>query len=407
MKTFFICLFLMMGFILGTTQKAKAQIPTTDIVQVLENAFGISIEGTELVQDYNDIIAQFEQLKQEMAQTDELKQIIELKKVINPLIVNSYFGDPMAFQQFLGQQSGNPLDYITQTFELMGDCQGEALSCTLESMFGASGFESVDLNAFFNLLDQNKNVEALQADGIDDLNGIYSDYYYVQKGMNEFSDKKKLQLAQHYFEMSGDFQAKADEIAVLIDPDNTVVSDFLPQELNLDLISLTNIFKSLNIIGLFDDVADNEEEEEGGLILNVINFLTEDFYEDLEMEDLPEIEGLGLGNLDLSGIKDKIFGLVQTVGNIVNLLDLDTDISSILSIPEEEPAVKLSDFERMEMLDKQNEYLAKSVEYHEKAVDLIQEASQGSEQDRQERQTIVRQKIGQQLAQSFLLSTSF
>jgi len=407
MKTRFFTLIMIMGFIIGTTHKAKAQIPTTDIVQVLENAFGISIEGTELVQDYNDIVTQFEQLKQEMAQTDELKQIIELKQVINPLIVNSYFGDPMAFQQLLGQQSGNPLDYITQTFELMGDCEGEALSCTLENMFGASGFENVDLNGFFDLLDQNKNVEALQSDGIDALNGIYSDYYYVQKGLNEFSDKKNLQLAQHYFEMSNDFQAKADEIALLIDPDNTVVSDFLPQELNLDLISIAGIFKSLNITSLFDNNQE-EEEEEGGLILGIVNFLTEGYYEDLEMEDLPEIEGLGLGNLELEGIKDKLLGLVQTVGQIVNLLDLDENLTSAISMEDgEEPAVKLSDFERMEMMDKQNEYLAKSVEYHEKAVKLIQEASQGSEQDKQERQTIVRQKIGEQLSQSFLLSSSF
>ncbi len=400
MRTLFFSLFLISSFLIGTTNKAKAQIPTTDIIQVLENAFGISIEGTELVQEYNNLITQVEQIKQEMAQTDELKQIMELRQVVNPLIVNSYFGDPMAFQQLLGQQSGNPLDYITQTFELMGDCEGEALSCTLESMFGASGFENVDLNAFFDLLDQNINVEALQADGIGALNGIYSDYYYVQKGMNEFSDKKKLQLAQHYFEMSSDFQAKADEIKELLDPKNTVVPDFVPQQLNLDLISIAGILNSLNIFDAEELLAG--EEEGDGLITGVVNFFTGNFYDDVFEDGLPNLDGVVF-----DGIQSNLQNMFDAVVGLAENLDIDTDLASILTMPEEEPAVKLSDFERMEMLDKQNVYLAKSVEYHQKAVELIEDASQGSEQDKQERQTIVRQKIGQQLAQSFLLSSSF
>jgi len=382
--------------IIGFNSNIKAQIPTTDIIVVLEELLGLSMEGTELYQKFNDIKTQIAQFEQGLEGNAELQRAADMIRQYSPILQSSKLNDfekltalVSGFQEFgasggLDGVFGDLLDIDPQTIY-------EGMSCgSFEGMSSSQKIES------------------------------YKSINNLSNGIADNTRKMQIQTALSYFELSEVWKEKAMELDMLLN--SSTNRSFTAEGTDLGFSSITGLFESLS--GLMPGPNGIKKLIQNGFGLanlgdKIANGLNNIFSSDPDIEDLDEeqvaiiLEEYPEFDYDLDGQLDneeyiaivefKTEELVEEMEEREKLAgDLMDDVlggvsnmSSIIgsfTIEGEEASLIATDAERIRMMKDRDDYMSKYIEYQEKGAELMAKASELTDTEiEQKNYTIIKQ----------------
>lgn len=394
---------------------ANSQIPTTDIVVVLEEAFGLSLEGTELYQNFNDIKTQIAQIEQGLEGNAELQRAAEIVRQYNDILQESKMND------FSGMLN------LVANFDQFG--QGNGMSDFLSlniSEFDADGLYQTLSTSNFSDMSYQESITSYQ-----DLNTFV-------EGVSQNTRKMQLQTALTYFQLSEQYKEKAIELDMLLN--GTTNRSFTASGGDLGFSTVTGIFESIKGLLPGADLMGNLAEGGFGIknlftlgskIKNGITNLFssdpewEDFSEEQQAEILAEYEEFdidGNGELDseeyaeiveyiTDALEEDMKERTENAANIFsNLTEGVSGLSSAIgdfTIAGEEATLVATDAERISMMQQRDEYISKSIEYQEKGAELMSRATELSPKEKESRNANVVKNVSEGLASTGKVGGAF
>lgn len=395
-----------LSFFLFATTNINAQIPTTDVVVVLEELMGLSIEGTELYQTYNDLKTQIIQIEQSIEGNAELQRAAELIRQYNDLVQGSKLND------------FSKLTSLVTEFDDFG--QGSILG------------DLLNLNGVG--ADPNSLYASLSTVDFDDLN--YGETLEGYGNLNVFietvtQDNRKMQIqtALTYFQMSEEARQKAIELDMLLNSETS--RSFTAEGQDLGFSSISGLFESLKTLlpsgGALKEMIKSGFGLKGLVQLGdkINNGLAGLFTDDIDAEDLPDeyvdqiFEQHPEFDYDADGLLDndeyedlveykenelamemeektnKLSGIFEDlVGGISNLSSIVGDFT----IQGEEATLVATDAERIAMMKQRDDYMAECIEYKEKGAQLMKQAAVMSPMETEQRNKNIVNKVSEGLS---------